>query len=206
VRNDVISVLTEKSHGLYVLLKWLLARTDEIYSFSRVECQITGLIKCRRRVDVNNKLAYLPQTLDETYKLIFLGIPSEHSKSVTRLFTLVIYAKQPLPIQEPIEAIILNPSFNEVDPELCFLIPEEIAELCASLVETRAMKTSLQCRPTLRTMLRLAHYSVQEYPCSDKIRCKLSVSMFGPLLGDRHSYTLDICMSYWQYTAFVYQN
>jgi len=121
---------------------WLTAKAEGIYRFRWVECQMDQLKKCHRVVDVKEKLTFLPRTLNDTYKRILLGIPPDYSTLVARMFTWIIYAKHPLTIQELADAIVLTPGFTEIDPESRILNPEEIVELCASLLKVNRYANS----------------------------------------------------------------
>src|SRR5438067_2519706 len=103
--------------------------------FRWAACQLDALEICLEYRTLQNALASLPKTLDETYSRILHGIPSEYKQNVIRILQFLTYSERPLSIEEAVDAIAVDVEgdqyFNARDrmPD-----PQEITCFCSSLV------------------------------------------------------------------------
>ena len=112
----------------------------------------------------------LPDTLDETYSRALSNIPDKHKKYAFRTFQWLIYASVPLRVDELADMLITGPHENDsVSPDERFLSPVKLIACCGTLVTTENITQNIlpinlqdHCVP-LKRVLRLAHFSVQEY-------------------------------------------
>ncbi|KAL5462753.1 hypothetical protein PMIN06_001446 [Paraphaeosphaeria minitans] len=126
-------------------------------------CQLDRLGKCRNRAMLRKSLATLPPTLDQTYDCILSAISEEDSDYAIRILQWLTFSERPMSVEEIAEVVALDaardPSFerNEVLED-----PLDVLNICSSLVTVTVVLT--------RRIVALAHYSVQEYLLSDRIK------------------------------------
>lgn len=111
---------------------------------------------------LRQSLATLPQTLDETYERILTSIPREDCVYAIRILQWLTFSARPLSIDEVAEVAAIDvarePTF---DRDEVLVDPLEALAICSSLV---TFTTNPQ------RIITLAHYSVQEYLASDRIK------------------------------------
>jgi len=76
--------------------------------FRWAACQLDALENCLEYRTLQNALASLPETLDETYSRILHGIPSEYKQNATRILQFLTYSERPLSIEEAVDAIAVD--------------------------------------------------------------------------------------------------
>lgn len=103
----------------------------------------------------------MPDTLGETYTQI-LTQNKEHRRDAIRILQFLTFSDQPLTVGEMVDAIVVEPGGKiPFDSELRLTIPEEVADICPSLVSIVAKRD--------KQTVQIAHLSVQEYLTSDGI-------------------------------------
>ncbi|KAF3004786.1 hypothetical protein E8E13_002498 [Curvularia kusanoi] len=160
--------------------------------FRWAACQLDALGKCRNRAMLEDTLATLPSTLDQTYERILCNIDKQDSIYVLRMLKWLAYSARPLYVRELAEIAAIDDSrdiafhVNEILED-----PMESLSICSSLVtisfqetdgslevssqrlhefltHTSAIDKTLARRGSL--IVSLAHYSVHEYLISDRVR------------------------------------
>jgi hypothetical protein len=133
-------------------------------------CQLDTLTKCCNRVMLRKSLATLPQTLDQTYDRILCAISDEYSDYAMRILKWLTFSARPLSIEEVAEAVAIDvardPAF---DRDEVLEDPLEAMNICSSLVTVTTNRSDGRGRPAQR-IIALAHYSVQEYLVSERIK------------------------------------
>src|SRR4051812_1962625 len=103
--------------------------------FRWAACQLDTLENCFDYLSLENALASLPKSLNETYDRILNAIPLENRQQAIRILQFLTFSERPLKIEEGIDAIAVNiekePYFS---PKYRMPEPEEIAHYCSSLV------------------------------------------------------------------------
>jgi hypothetical protein len=118
-------------------------------------------------------LATLPPTLDETYDRILCAIKEEDSEYALHILRWLTFSARPLCVEEVAEVVAIdtnrNPAFDHDD---ILEDPLEVLDICSSLVTlTTVSGNDFHDRPfNSQRIVALAHYSVQEYLVSDRIR------------------------------------
>lgn len=118
---------------------------------------------------LRKSLASLPQTLDQTYDRILTAIVEEDSTYAMRMLQWLTFSERPLTVEEIAEVVAIDvkrdPAF---DSDEILEDPLEALNICSSLV----VVTTREATNTIpvRRIIGLAHYSVQEYLVSDRIR------------------------------------
>jgi len=111
----------------------------------------------------------LPHTLDQTYERILTNIREEDCVYAMRILQWLTFSARPLSVQEVAHVAAID---SERDPAFdrdeVLVDPLEVLEICSSLV-TITNKAEDDQVPTQR-IVTLAHYSVQEYLVSDRIK------------------------------------
>jgi hypothetical protein len=119
---------------------------------------------------LRKSLATLPQTLDQTYDRILSAISDEDYEYAIRILQWLTFSARPLSVEEIAEVVAIDvardPAF---DRDEVLEDPLEALNICSSLVTITTNKAEGRYRPAQR-IIALAHYSVQEYLVSDRIR------------------------------------
>jgi ankyrin repeat protein len=119
---------------------------------------------------LRKSLATLPQTLDQTYDRILTAISEEYSDYAIRILQWLTFSARPLSVEEVAEVVAIdvarNPAF---DRDEVLEDPLEVLDICSSLITITMNEADGRSRPAQR-IVALAHYSVQEYLVSDRIR------------------------------------
>ncbi|KAL8723696.1 MAG: hypothetical protein Q9181_007223 [Wetmoreana brouardii] len=150
IQQEIRTALMEKADGMF---RWTV-------------CQLDALQNCSRLPVLRSALKNLPKSLDETYCRILCNIPEEHTDDVYKMLQWLTYSVRPLAIAELAEVVAVNVDGNPwFDCGERFPDPTEILSILSSLVTTEDLKTNFQ---TVK-IIRLAHFSVQEYLVSDRI-------------------------------------
>ncbi|KAI1567422.1 Ank-2 multi-domain protein [Pyrenophora tritici-repentis] len=119
---------------------------------------------------LRKSLASLPRTLDQTYDRILSTISEEYSKYAMRILQWLTFSARPLSVEEIAEVVAIDvardPAF---DRDEVLEDPLEVLDICSSLVTITKNEADGRLRPA-QQIIALAHYSVQEYLVSDRIR------------------------------------
>ena len=144
-QEDLIVNLVERSEGMF---RW-------------IQCQLDTLRKLRTPQAINQALQALPAGLDETYDRILISLDESDHEYVLRMLHWLVDSERPLSVTELAEAIALNPNKDRLDRAERLIVPEEVFELCGSLIRTDEDQNIV-----------LAHYSVKEYLLSARLATK----------------------------------
>ncbi|KAK1654620.1 hypothetical protein BDP81DRAFT_86005 [Colletotrichum phormii] len=141
-------ILIEKAHGVF---RW-------------VECQFKTIETCpRSKQALDRRLQSLPPTLDETYKRM-LETVLEEEEYARQMLTILCCAVVPLTVPEMIDAMAVEIGTTSFwNPDRQLPDADALQEICPGFTET-AMDHE---RGT--SVIRIAHFSVQEYLESDRI-------------------------------------
>jgi ankyrin repeat protein len=119
---------------------------------------------------LRKSLVSLPRTLDQTYDRIFSAISEEYSKYAMRILQWLTFSARPLSVEEIAEVVAIDvagdPAF---DRDEVLEDPLEALNICSSLVTITINEADGRSR-SAQQIIALAHYSVQEYLVSDRIR------------------------------------
>ncbi|EAT85426.2 hypothetical protein SNOG_06775 [Parastagonospora nodorum SN15] len=138
--------------------------------FRWAACQLDTLEKCCNRAMLRKSLATLPRTLDQTYDRILFTISEEYSEYAMRILQWLTFSARPLSVEEMAEVVAIDvardPAF---DRDEVLEDPLEVLNICSSLVTITRSEADGTSRPA-QQIIALAHYSVQEYLVSDRIK------------------------------------
>jgi hypothetical protein len=113
---------------------------------------------------LRKSLASLPQTLDQTYDRILSAISEDDREYAIRILQWLTFSARPLSVEEVAEVVAIDiardPAF---DRDKVLIDPLEALDICSSLVIITTNRSAQQ-------LIALAHYSVQEYLVSDRIK------------------------------------
>ncbi|KAL5113368.1 hypothetical protein ACEQ8H_008749 [Pleosporales sp. CAS-2024a] len=164
--------------------------------FRWAECQLEAIAKCRNRAKLRESLATLPQTLEQTYDRILTAISEEDCEYAMRILQWLTFSARPLSVDEVAQVIAIDvardPAFdrNEVLEEPL----QEVLEICSSLVTIPTTQAIGGSSPA-RQIIALAHYSVQEYLLSDRIK-QGPAKQYNMHEAKCHSLTTEGCLKY----------
>jgi ankyrin repeat protein len=117
---------------------------------------------------VKRTLQTLPKTLDETYERILLGIPSQYQQEAISALTWLVFGKRPLTIEELAEASVIDltsTTNRPFDANERLLDPGSILATLSGLVSVIEATSVYE-----KAKIRLAHFSVEEYLVSERIK------------------------------------
>jgi ankyrin repeat protein len=158
-------------------------------------CQLDSLAKCRNRAMLRKSLASLPQTLDQTYDRILTLISEEDSNFAMRILQWLTFSARPLSVKEVAEVVAIDvardPAFDRDD---VLEDPLEALNICSSLVTISTIQAEGRPDPAQRIIV-LAHYSVQEYLISDRIK-QGPAKQYNMHEAECHGVMMDGCLKY----------
>ncbi|KAL8706555.1 MAG: hypothetical protein Q9201_000428 [Fulgogasparrea decipioides] len=155
VQDEIRTTLMEKADGMF---RWTV-------------CQLDALQNCPRLPLLRSALKNLPRSLDETYCRILCNIPEQYAEDAYKMLQWLTYSVRPLAITELAEVVAVNVDGSPwFECEARFPDPTEILSVLSSLVTTEVIDISSHIYegPAIN-IVRLAHFSVQEYLVSDRI-------------------------------------
>jgi hypothetical protein len=148
--------------------------------------------------------------LDDTYTQIFLRIDEAYRDDAKRALMWLAFEQRPLQLRELAEATIIRPrSRPPFDPEERFPDSQDIIEILSCLVTVTELivydsNPDNTGKATI-TLVTLAHYSVQEYLISDRIK-ETPVGYFSISEITSNKYIAESCVNYLLYHARLANN
>jgi ankyrin repeat protein len=119
---------------------------------------------------LRKSLTTLPRTLDQTYDRILSAISEEYFEYAMRILQWLTFSARPLSVEEIAEVVAIDvardPAF---DRDEVLEDPLEALNICSSLVTITTNEADVRLRPG-QQIITLAHYSVQEYLVSARIK------------------------------------
>jgi ankyrin repeat protein len=155
------------------------------------------IAECRNLAMLRKSLATLPQTLDQTYDRILTGISEKDRTYAIRILQWLTFSARPLHLEEVAEVIAIDVGREPVfDRDEVLLEPLEALEICSSLVTITADEYNDFNRPNyFPQIVTLAHYSVQEYLVSARIK-RAPAKEFSMQEIDCHEIITKGCIGY----------
>jgi Ankyrin repeats (3 copies)/Ankyrin repeats (many copies) len=164
--------------------------------FRWVVCQLEVLRNCLKLPALRQKLKELPETLDETYNRILLGIPENCHHEAHAVLQWLTYSRRPMNMAEVAEAIAVDRNNQIFDIENRMFDIFSVLDICSSLVTLSERKTTLEEDQSEETRkLQLAHYSVKEYIISSRIQTS-HAKKFAIKETEAHEYMGEACLIY----------
>ncbi|RDW72765.1 uncharacterized protein DSM5745_07937 [Aspergillus mulundensis] len=162
--------------------------------FQWVKCQIDQLCKLRNDRALRNALDDLPKTLHDTYIRILRRLEAERADevpSVQRLLRWLVRGTRNLTLDELAECVSIDPDGAEdsFDFDAVFTDPEDVVELCGSLVVISP-----------DGYVALAHYTVKEFLVSAHIQELMPHFWVG--CAEVHTELARVCLTYLCYDDF----
>jgi len=120
-------------------------------------------------------LASLPKTLDDTYARILRNIEEDYVEYVLKILQWLTFSNRLLQVKELAEVLAVDVEADpRFDPDRRLTEPKDILDMCSSLVTIETQLVVEDLGMTIRIIqgevIRLAHFSVQEYLLSERIR------------------------------------
>lgn len=169
MKKEVETTLVHRAKGMF---RWVI-------------CQLDVLRNCTTVRDVKRALNMLPPTLDETYERILLNIDREVWQKARTALQWLIFSARPLRLQDIAEAVVIDPGSDSFLPEDRMFEPHDIVGIYRSLISISDDTSEV----------RLAHYSVQEYLVSERIRYR-PASFFAVIGVSAEVLIAEVCLTY----------
>ncbi|KAI1610467.1 hypothetical protein EDD36DRAFT_326771 [Exophiala viscosa] len=128
-------------------------RVDSHGMFRWVQCQLDEIARLRTDAAIKKALTRLPSSIQGAYTRILQSISQEDAVYARRALLWLAHATIPLTLPELAEAVVLEPEFDRLDPEADLNDPNDILEICGSMVAYNSLSGTA----------RLAHHSVREF-------------------------------------------
>ena len=169
--------------------------------FRWVECQFQSLKTCPRSEDyLERLLTSLPDSLDETYERMLCNIDRASVDYARRILTWLCFAKRPLTVKEVIDGIAIDlGNHPKFEPKRRLEDEYDILQICPGFLSIndnanyvsvgRAEDNGVVCT------LSIAHYSVQEYLESDRIR-EQKAAIFSMQFAVSNAELAQMCLTY----------
>ena len=166
-----------------------------IVRFRLTVCQMDELTICFTRPQLQERLKLLPKTLDDMYATMLHRIPEEHEKTAVKILQWLTYSARQLSVDEVAEVLCVDieddPRF---DPERRFPDPQDILEICPSLVIGTGTGVQDSQEETIGEQVQLAHYSVKEFLVSPRIKKLAPNYSVSPVTA--HTSMAQACLAY----------
>jgi ankyrin repeat protein len=157
------------------------------------------LAKSRNLAALRKSLASLPQTLDQTYDRILTAIREEDRVYAIRILQWMTFSERPLTIEEVAEVAAIDVEGEPIfDRDEVLTDPLEALEICSSLITVTGSAEKEEDafgRLADPRILSLAHYSVQEYLVSDRIK-QGPAKQYHMHEGESHESIMKGCIGY----------
>lgn len=161
-----------------------------VFRFQWVKCQIQYLCSMRSDKAIRGALQKLPKDLDDTYLRILehmRSLPEECIANVQKVLQWLVRGKKTLTLPQIAEAIAIDldddDACEQMDFDAVMTDPEDVLEHCGSLVTVSA-----------HLEVSLAHYSVQEFLVSDRVKDTMGdFYMGGPVVSAQLA---AVCLTY----------
>ncbi|CAN9382993.1 unnamed protein product [Alternaria alternata] len=167
VDKDILRYVQQRLRDDRSLAKW----NKDAGIVSEIETALMhGARGIRNLAMLRKSLATLPQTLDQTYDRILASIFEEDRAYAMRILQWLTFSARSLTVEQVAEVVALDVDREPVfDRDEVLTDPLEALDICSSLV-TITTKPSTGVSKVPRRVVTLAHYSVQEYLVSDRIK------------------------------------
>lgn len=159
--------------------------------------QIDYLCTAKSDKEIKNMIQRLPNGLGYTYQTLLCGIAMRYPTrivEVQKLFRCLVTAAEPLTACELSEVLAMEPDERDLDHDAVATDPFDALEPISALVRTEGMGT-------LRSVVKLCHYSFQEYLCSHAIR-QSPAHLFHIDKEEAHAWMTGLCLQYLTLNTF----
>jgi hypothetical protein len=162
--------------------------------FRWVFCQLEALRRCFPTA-IRRALDTLPESLDDTYERILLGIDKEKQKYARPLFQCLTVSIRPLRVEELAEILAVQledglGQYSEYDTEWR---PEDAQQAVLSACSSLITIVNVNGSPVVQ----FAHFSVKEFLTSDRLRlsaAKKHLSLYHIPLRSAHTVLAQACL------------
>jgi hypothetical protein len=159
--------------------------------------QIDYLCTAKSDKEIKNMIQRLPNGLGYTYQTLLCGIAMRYPTrivEVQKLFRCLVTAAEPLTACELSEVLAMEPDERDLDHDAVATDPFDALEPISALVRIEGMGA-------LRSVVKLCHYSFQEYLCSHAIQ-QSPAHLFHIDKEEAHAWMTGLCLQYLTLNAF----
>ncbi|MCJ1429570.1 hypothetical protein MMC29_007485 [Sticta canariensis] len=200
IDKDIADSISARLDTDWKLQQWVPHR-DKIQETLTKRAKVVSLQFCPRSEDhLDRFLNSLPQSLDETYERMLCNINHLLVEDARRILTLLCFAARPLTVKELIEGVAVK---IEDPPGLnCKLRLhgfDDLSKICPGFIEidsgTAHPTETYYGEKALTSTVQIAHFSIQEYLESERIRHK-NAKIFSLDSFTAHAEIAQICLVY----------
>jgi ankyrin repeat protein len=168
--------------------------------FRWVDCQFLSLASCpSSQRHLKKALNSLPRSLDETYNRMLMNIDPDQLDDAKRILTWLCFSKRPVTMQEIVEGLAVDIAENpRLDLEGRLEDTDDIIRICPGLISISTIDDTAALalgQAVQSPVVRIAHFSVQEYLESDRIKSR----HFALLSRTANTELAKICIVYLRY-------
>ncbi|KAI4677696.1 uncharacterized protein J4E84_009015 [Alternaria hordeiaustralica] len=159
--------------------------------------QIDYICAAKSDKEIKHMLQGLPNGLGYTYQILLHNIATRYPtkiQEVQKLFRCLVAAASPMTARQLAEVLAIEPEEHDLDHDAVATDPFDILEPISALVRIEDMDG-------LISVVKLCHYSFQEYLSSDEIR-QSPVNKFYVGKNEAHAWMAGLCLRYLTFDAF----
>ncbi|EMD65035.1 hypothetical protein COCSADRAFT_317254 [Bipolaris sorokiniana ND90Pr] len=181
IRQEIEAALIHGARGMF---RWAV-------------CQLDTLAQCRNRAMLRKSLTTLPKTLDQTYDRILAAINEQDRDFAMRILRWLTFSERPMSVEEIAEVVAIDVARElAFDRDEVLEDPLEVLNICSSLVTiTTKEQDGTERIESAQRIITLAHYSVQEYLVSERIKQGQS-KQYSMQAAECHNSITEDCLKY----------
>ena len=146
---------------------------------------------------LRKSLTTLPKTLDQTYDRILAAINEQDRDFAMRILRWLTFSERPMSVEEIAEVVAIDVARElAFDRDEVLEDPLEVLNICSSLVTiTTKEQDGTERIESAQRIITLAHYSVQEYLVSERIKQGQS-KQYSMQAAECHNSITEDCLKY----------
>ncbi|KAI4613221.1 hypothetical protein J4E83_007633 [Alternaria metachromatica] len=159
--------------------------------------QIDYICAAKSDKEIKHMIQRLPNGLGYTYQILLHNIAARYPtkiQEVQKLFRCLVAAASPMTARQLAEVLAIEPEEHDLDHDAVATDPYDVLEPVSALVRIEDLNG-------LISVVKLCHYSFQEYLSSDEIR-QSPANEFYVDKDEAHAWMTGLCLRYLTFDAF----
>ncbi|KAJ5605614.1 hypothetical protein N7510_008395 [Penicillium lagena] len=168
IDRDIAGFVSYQLENDPKLQRWKVRYSEIQTKLTQGAQGLNAFRRARNRNQLDECLRSLPRDLDETYERMLCSIDETYVEDVRRILTILCVSTRPHTVEELIDAHAVELSEPPyLDRDGRSYEHDDLVDICLGLIEIVAIKID-DGDPI--SVVRIAHFSIQEYLQSDRIR------------------------------------